>query len=95
MDQSLKAIRTPRAQEMRIDVTGQQQQLKEKHAGGPDRRCASKPGQYPFANNQLHEEQQECRNENGQAMHHARPVHVPELSGRGNPNVLPGNRWGS
>ena len=53
---------------MRVEVTQQQYQLEEKHAGGPDRSGAAEPGQNHLSDQRLHLKQQEGTEEDRQAI---------------------------
>ena len=49
----------PVCQGMRISVAAEEQGLEEQHAGGPDCRCAAKPGEDKLADQGLDQEEQE------------------------------------
>ena len=52
---------------MRIEVSGQEQELKEEQTGSPDGRSAAEPWQKKFSQQQLHLEQQKRARENSEA----------------------------
>jgi len=52
-------------QKVGVQVAAQQQQLKEKHAGGPNRGRSAKPRQDVFAQYQLYLEKKECSAKDG------------------------------
>jgi len=57
MDDGLAAGIPRAAEPMRIGITGKQERLEEKHAGGPDRGSASEPRQNVAAHHRLHQKQ--------------------------------------
>jgi hypothetical protein len=65
MEQALPARAPVPAQEMRIQIAEEQEQLEEEHAGGPHGGTSPKPRQDHFAHHRLDLEQQEGADEYG------------------------------
>src|ERR1039457_2150757 len=55
-------------QGVRVDITEEQHELKEEHAGAPDSGGSSKPGQDHFGDDRLHLEQEESGQRDGQGV---------------------------
>src|SRR2546427_199610 len=53
---------------MSVGVTGEKQDLEEKHAGGPDARAAAEPGQDVFADERLNLEKEEGAEKDGEGV---------------------------
>jgi len=63
---------------MRIQVSGQEQELKEEQTGSPDCRGTAEPWQKKFPQQQLHLEQQKRAGKNGESENRAEEVPLSE-----------------
>ena len=66
MRQCLRPAAEAGGKKVGVDVAGEQQHLKEEHAGGPDRGRAAEPRQKEFPEDKLGPEEQKSAQENGE-----------------------------